>query len=169
MGCLGGTLSVILSGEKWFKRCFILCNQLEGREISPKIPPSHHPAKSRALQTEARLHWHHISKCERPPPSFTFRPASLLWRFMAARASCPVSKASTNCLEMASPKPTLSLQPPHSQPWPPGNEMRVSVSLIVKPLQMRTCVCRFDSRTSLPVPAVVAAAVVEISEAAVPG
>lgn len=50
----------------------------------------------------------------------TLRPASLLWRFMAARASCPVSKASTNCLEMASPKPTLSLQPPHSQPWPPG-------------------------------------------------
>lgn len=46
----------------------------------------------------------------------TLRPASLLWRFIAARASCPVSNASTNCLEMASPKPTLSLQPPHSQP-----------------------------------------------------
>ena len=50
----------------------------------------------------------------------TLRPASLLWRFMAARASCPVSNASTNCLEMASPKPTLSLHPPHSHPWPPG-------------------------------------------------
>lgn len=50
----------------------------------------------------------------------TLRPASLLWRFMAARASWPVSKASTNCLEMASPKTTLSLQPPQSHPWPPG-------------------------------------------------
>lgn len=55
----------------------------------------------------------------------TFLPASLLCRFIAALASCPVSRASTNCLEMASPKPTLSLQPPHSQPCPPriGDEM----------------------------------------------
>lgn len=52
----------------------------------------------------------------------TLRPASLLCRFMAARASCPVSRASTNCLDIASPKPTLSLQPPHSQPWPPGKK-----------------------------------------------
>lgn len=55
----------------------------------------------------------------------TFLPASLLCRFIAALASCPVSRASTNCLEMASPKPTLSLQPPHSQPCPPkkGDEI----------------------------------------------
>lgn len=41
---------------------------------------------------------------------------------------------------------------------------------LLKPFtDVDVCVCGFDSRTSLPVPAVVAATVVEISEAAVPG
>lgn len=133
MGCLGGTLSVILSREKWFKRCFILCNQLEGQEIpkiSTKPPPglntirfkSRHNCITSCTKGSSRVaKWMERNKST----LCTLRPASLLWRFIAARASCPVSKASTNCLEMASPKPTLSLQPPQSQPWPPENEERI--------------------------------------------
>lgn len=76
----------------------------------------------------------------------TLRPASLLWRFMAARASCPVSKASTNCLEMASPKPTLSLQPPHSQPWPPEKNVekyQITCGIWVKKKRSSNAACIF--------------------------
>lgn len=51
----------------------------------------------------------------------TRRPASLLCRFTAALESWPVSCASTYCLEILSPNSTLSLQPPHNQPRPPGD------------------------------------------------
>lgn len=99
----------------------------------------------------------------------TLRPASLLWRFIAARESCPVSNASTNCLEMASPKPTLSLQPPQSQPWPPSknNSVRMIRAFLFKLIFV--CTHKWTFLTSLSVPAVVAATVVKVSEAAVPG
>lgn len=102
---------------------------MEGRERFPKLPPNATHYENSMVRPEA-LTCHNcptrglslIAKLTERITSIhcTLRPASLLWRFMAARASCPVSKASTNCLEMASPKPTLSLQPPQSQPWPPG-------------------------------------------------
>lgn len=101
----------------------------------------------------------------------TFRPASLLWRFMAARASCPVSKASTNCLEMASPNPTLSLQPPQSHPWPPDMDKGTRIRIIFKPNASYWYIYTNPSQslTSLSISGVITAAVVKVSKAAVPG
>lgn len=53
----------------------------------------------------------------------TSRPAALLCKLTAALESWPVSCASTYCLEILSPKSTLSLQPPHNQPRPPAHKI----------------------------------------------
>ncbi len=51
---------------------------------------------------------------------FTVRPASLLCRFIAERASGRFSLASANSLETSTPNSASSLQPPHFQPSPGG-------------------------------------------------
>lgn len=51
---------------------------------------------------------------------FTVRPASLLWRFIAERASGRFSLASANSLDTSTPNSASSLQPPHFQPSPGG-------------------------------------------------
>lgn len=56
----------------------------------------------------------------------TIRPASLLWRFMAERASGRFSLASANSRDTMLPKSTSSLQPPHFHPSPGGPLWRVS-------------------------------------------
>lgn len=48
----------------------------------------------------------------------TWRPASLLWRFMAERASGRFSLASANSRDTIPPNSMSSLQPPHFQPSP---------------------------------------------------
>lgn len=48
----------------------------------------------------------------------TWRPASLLWRFMAERASGRFSRASANSRDTIPPNSMSSLQPPHFQPSP---------------------------------------------------
>lgn len=50
----------------------------------------------------------------------TIRPASLLWRFMAERASGRFSLASANSRDTRTPNSASSLQPPHFQPSPGG-------------------------------------------------
>lgn len=50
----------------------------------------------------------------------TMRPASLLCRFIAERASGRFSLASANSLETRTPNSASSLQPPHFQPSPGG-------------------------------------------------
>ncbi|KAK5881592.1 hypothetical protein CesoFtcFv8_022372 [Champsocephalus esox] len=52
---------------------------------------------------------------------FTERPASLLWRFIAERASGRFSLASANSLDTSTPNSASSLQPPHFQPSPGGS------------------------------------------------
>lgn len=51
---------------------------------------------------------------------FTVRPASLLCRFIAERASGRFSLASANSLDTRTPNSASSLQPPHFQPSPGG-------------------------------------------------
>lgn len=51
---------------------------------------------------------------------FTVRPASLLCRFIAERASGRFSLASANSLDTSTPNSASSLQPPHFQPSPGG-------------------------------------------------
>lgn len=51
---------------------------------------------------------------------FTVRPASLLCRFIADRASGRFSLASANSLDTSTPNSASSLQPPHFQPSPGG-------------------------------------------------
>ena len=48
----------------------------------------------------------------------TWRPASLLWRFIAERASGRFSRASANSRDTMPPNSMSSLQPPHFQPSP---------------------------------------------------
>ena len=48
----------------------------------------------------------------------TWRPASLLWRFIAERASGRFSRASANSRDTIPPNSMSSLQPPHFQPSP---------------------------------------------------
>ncbi len=56
----------------------------------------------------------------------TTRPASLLCRFIAERASGRFSRASANSRDTMLPNSTSSLQPPHFQPSPGGPFLRVS-------------------------------------------
>lgn len=51
---------------------------------------------------------------------FTVRPASLLCRFIAERASGRFSLASANSLDTNTPNSASSLQPPHFHPSPGG-------------------------------------------------
>lgn len=48
--------------------------------------------------------------------ALTFRPASLLCRFMSVRAFCLISRASTNTLAKPIPYRMSAEQPPHFQP-----------------------------------------------------
>lgn len=106
----------------------------------------------------------------------TSRPASLLCRLTAARESCPLSNASTNCLEILSPNATLSLQPPQIQPLPPvglknGHSVLrrkshvITVLTVKKPGMSNRC----SNRTCLSNSWVIAAAVVKVSHTAVLG
>lgn len=70
--------------------------------------------------------WPHYARTGQTFADLTFLPASLLWRLTAARESCPASWESTYCLEILSPKSTLSLQPPHNQPRPPAQPETVN-------------------------------------------
>lgn len=69
----------------------------------------------------------------------TSRPAALLCKLTAALESWPVSCASTYCLEILSPKSTLSLQPPHNQPRPPAHKIWKTRS----PSRKYQSLCRF--------------------------
>lgn len=57
---------------------------------------------------------------EQRDSNLTIRPASLLCRFMAERASGRFSLASANSRDTRTPNSASSLQPPHFQPSPGG-------------------------------------------------
>lgn len=57
---------------------------------------------------------------EKHDSDLTIRPASLLCRFMAERASGRFSLASANSRDTSTPNSASSLQPPHFQPSPGG-------------------------------------------------
>ena len=56
----------------------------------------------------------------------TLLPASLLWRLTRARGSFPVSMLSMIRRDTRSPKPRLSLHPPHLQFTPPVKQWSYS-------------------------------------------
>lgn len=74
------------------------------RTCTPCASPAHSPL--------------HVPPGPAKSSQHTWRPASLLWRFIAERASGRFSRASANSRDTMPPNSMSSLQPPHFQPSP---------------------------------------------------
>lgn len=158
-------------GKKWFKRCFILCNQLEGPgDPQPAHPPplAEPPPSWGAYGSDRILH--HTSRHQRPSsPSVQLRYYEDSWRPVRPAPS-PARPRTAWRWPRRSPRCRCSL--PTASHDRLAMTWQTLVSLVKKKRVLQTWkfACRgLIRQTSLAVPAVVAATVVKVSQTAVPG